>query len=56
MPCAQETGIKGSEMSSKGNKNLYRPMNHNGKSDNLGGVKACLPSEANGNLLETLAG
>lgn len=56
MPCAQETGIKGSQMSSKGNKNLYRPMNHNGKSDNLGGVKACLPSEANGNLLETLAG
>lgn len=27
-----------------------------GKSDNLGGVKACLPSEANGNVLETLAG
>ena len=56
MPCAQETGIKGSQMSSKGNKNLYRPMNHNGNSDNLGGVEARLPSKANENLLETLAG
>ena len=55
MPRAQGTGIKGSRMSSKVNKNLYRPMSHNGNSDNLGGIRACVPSEANENLLGTLA-